>query len=148
MKSGKPPAAPHGIFFHFDAAIADFPDQRHFKTLIKAILRQEGRTLRSLHFHFVDDAALLSINRAHLGHDNYTDVITFPYNTKPIEADIYVSIDRVLDNARSLGVVFDEELFRVMTHGVLHLCGWDDKTPESAALMRRREDACLKLIHL
>ena len=91
---------------------------------------------------FCDDDYLLEINKQYLDHDTLTDIITFPYHalTDPIESDIYISIDRIQENAATFNIPFLTELKRVMIHGVLHLCGYGDKTEQEKRLMRTKED--------
>ncbi len=103
-------------------------------------------TASTLNFIFCPDDYLLEINRKYLKHDYYTDIITFPYrqHPEPLEADIYISIDRVKENATNLGVSFQDELLRVIIHGVLHLLGYKDKSPEDLARMREMEEQCLQ----
>ncbi len=103
-------------------------------------------TASTLNFIFCPDNYLLEINRKYLKHDYYTDIITFPYQQHPeaLEADIYISIDRVKENATNLGVSFQDELLRVIIHGVLHLLGYKDKSPEDLARMRDMEEQCLQ----
>lgn len=102
--------------------------------------------IEGLNYIFCSDAYLLDINRTYLDHDYYTDIITFPYKQgKTIQSDIYISIDRVKDNAQEEGVAFNTELLRVMAHGLLHLIGYDDKSEEKAIDMRKQEDHCISL---
>lgn len=108
----------------------------------------ENRQLTSLVYIFCSDAHLLSVNQQFLQHDYYTDVITFDYREEeeqPLEGDIFISIDRVTENATIHSDSFITELLRVMVHGLLHLIGHDDKTSESMQSMRRLED---KYLHL
>ena len=114
---------------------------------IDNIIHQENRVPGDLNFIFCSDAHLLKINRHYLKHDNYTDIITFDHSqaVELIAGDIFISIDRVKENAGQLKVDFTEELHRVIIHGVLHLVGFNDKTPEEKAQMREKEDACLSL---
>jgi rRNA maturation RNase YbeY len=141
-----PVTVEHGIFLHHAEVLPKFPDDELIRRWILRVLRQECCQLQSLHIVFMDDESLLQINREHLNHDYYTDVITFPYQAKPVDAEIYISADRVFDNAQTYGVSSEEELLRVIVHGVLHSCGWTDDTEEARALMRLREDACLTLL--
>ncbi|HQW03710.1 MAG TPA: rRNA maturation RNase YbeY, partial [Saprospiraceae bacterium] len=90
------------------------------------------------------DEFLLEINRNHLDHDYYTDIITFPLNDNPLIAEIYISIDRVQENATGLNIPFEDELHRVMIHGVLHLCGYDDHEEEDIRVIRKKEEFYLK----
>ena len=97
-----------------------------------------------LNFIFCSDEHLRGINVEYLAHDYYTDVITFPYTDQAVHGDVFISIDRVRDNATSLGVEFTNELYRVMAHGTLHLAGYEDKTDEKKAEMRAKEDFYLR----
>ncbi|MGB3547017.1 MAG: rRNA maturation RNase YbeY [Saprospiraceae bacterium] len=103
-----------------------------------------GCRLHRLEYTFCTDDELLVINREYLDHDTLTDIITFDYCEPPlVEGEIFISLDRVRDNAAELGETPARELARVVIHGVLHLCGQGDKTPAEAAEMRRREEAAL-----
>ncbi len=113
---------------------------------IRNIISRESCRLSFLNFIFCSDAYLLELNEEYLGHDTLTDIITFPYQSSPIiEGDIFISIERVRENAQDFGVSFESELQRVMIHGVLHLCGYKDKTGEEQAMMRQKEDEALAL---
>jgi probable rRNA maturation factor len=116
------------------------------KLFIHKIFMQEQCKLQSLTYIFCSDEYLLQINKASLQHDYYTDIITFDLSDSPhqITGDIYISTDRVRDNAATLAVSIKEELHRVIFHGALHLCGYKDKTPKHAKEMRAAEDRCLK----
>lgn len=102
-------------------------------------IESEGHTLERIDYIFCSDEFLLKVNRAHLDHDEYTDIITFPLEEDPIVGEIYISIDRVRENADSFGVSFEEELHRVMIHGVLHLCGYDDHEDDDIEEIREKE---------
>jgi rRNA maturation RNase YbeY len=112
------------------------------------VTRSEGFTIESINYIFCSDEYMLQINRQYLQHDYYTDIITFD-NSEPdsdlIEADIFVSLERVKDNANKLNSEFSLELKRVLVHGVLHLCGYGDKEDQEAKLMRDKEDHYLSL---
>jgi probable rRNA maturation factor len=116
------------------------------KLFISKIFKQEQHKLQSLTYIFCSDEYLLQINKASLQHDYYTDIITFDLSDSPhqIRGEIYISTDRVRDNAATLGVSIKEELHRVIFHGALHLCGYKDKTPKHAKEMRAAEDKCLQ----
>jgi len=116
------------------------------KIFITGIFKKEKKKLEDLTYIFCSDEYLLEINKCHLKHNYYTDIITFDLSeiTGPITGEIYISIDRVRDNAKTLGVTIKEELHRVIFHGALHLCGYKDKTPIDAKQMRVAEDRCLK----
>ena len=119
-------------------------NQNLLSSWIEKTIESEGATLGAVSYIFCSDDYLHQMNVEYLNHDTLTDVITFPYNDNPIEGDIFISIDRVKDNAQDLAVAFDDELHRVMIHGVLHLCGYSDKTDEQKAEMRQKEDEYLK----
>ena len=114
---------------------------------IRSVIEREGHELHEVCFIFCSDEYLYNLNQEYLNHDTYTDIITFPYTELPlIEGDIFISVDRVKENARKFGVPFEQELFRVMIHGILHLCGYRDKSPEEKVLMRKKEDEALQLL--
>lgn len=94
---------------------------------------------------FCSDEYLLEMNKKYLDHHYFTDIITFPYSADPLTADLFISVDRIEDNAKDNGVTFEEELHRVMIHGILHLCGFEDDSEESAKEMRAAEDRYLLL---
>ena len=114
---------------------------------IADIVSSEECSLSDLNYIFCSDQYLHKINLEYLTHDTYTDIITFNQSEEDdvIEADIFISIDRVRDNSQSLDLLFDQELHRVLIHGVLHLMGFDDKTSEEKEAMRKKEDTCLSL---
>ena len=112
--------------------------------VIEAI-ESEGYDLDRIDFIFCSDDFLLDINRTHLNHDEYTDIITFPLEENPISGEIYISIDRVRENADSFHTSFDDELQRVIIHGVLHLCGYDDHDDEEAEEIRKKENMYLQI---
>jgi len=111
------------------------------------VVGREGMEINVINFVFCSDEYLLAINRQFLSHDYLTDVISFPYNKNPIEGDIIISIDRVKDNAAEFGVSFPEELHRVMIHGVLHFCGYKDKTKKEQKEMRIKENEALAFFY-
>ncbi|MBX5439352.1 MAG: rRNA maturation RNase YbeY [Thermoflavifilum sp.] len=109
------------------------------------LFQQEQQRFSRLLYVFCSDAYLLALNQQYLQHDTYTDILTFDLTTPPqlLEGEIYISILRVKENARKFGVPFPEELARVMFHGALHLCGYDDQDEKSRQLMRAKEEAYL-----
>lgn len=135
-----------GLVFHQEVPVPELADEDQINNWVSNILYQESRGLRGLYVVFVNDKTLLKINQTHLQHDTLTDIITFPYHADPIEAEIYISIERVRANAKIFGVTVLQELLRVIAHGVLHLCGWKDKTEGETKMIRKREDACLAMI--
>ncbi len=134
------------IRFHF---LAEVPlrDRSRLKSFLPSIFKKEKKRLAELQYIFCSDDYLLSINKQYLDHDYYTDIITFDLSEpgQPINAEIYISVDRVRDNARSFGTSFKKELHRVIFHGTLHLCGYRDKTERQERLMRKMEDQNLAL---
>ncbi|MFY0600951.1 MAG: rRNA maturation RNase YbeY [Cyclobacteriaceae bacterium] len=114
---------------------------------INSVVEQEGKDIDSITYIFCSDEYLLSINKDHLNHDYYTDIITFDnsFSANDIIADIFISIDRVKENAADFNVSFSQELQRVMIHGVLHLLGYKDKTDDDQKLMRQKEDTYISL---
>jgi rRNA maturation RNase YbeY len=133
-----------GIFFTTHEVDFEIPEHEHLHTWIRQTVEAEGGELNRIDFVFCSDPFLLEMNRVHLGHDTYTDIITFPLNTNPLMAEIYISVDRVNENATQLHIPFDEELRRVMIHGVLHLLGYDDHAEEDIRIIREKEASYLK----
>jgi len=122
-------------------------NKRVVKNWLKELIKKENCSLETINFIFTSDEDLLKINNEYLKHDTYTDIITFDYSEeKNLEGDIYISVDRVLENAGTLKVAFESELSRVLAHGVLHLAGYKDKTGAEKSLMRNKEDQYLKLL--
>ena len=124
-------------------------DEARYASWIENVITSEGRTLEEISYIFCDDEYLLKINIEYLDHDTYTDIITFDYSAgKILQGEIYISTDRVRENSETFNVKFEDELRRVLSHGVLHLCGYKDKTEEEAALMRSKEEEKMKLFHV
>ena len=117
---------------------------------IPALVSLESRELGDITLIFCTDEELLAINKEHLDHDYYTDIITFNYNNDSIiSGDLFISVDRIKDNATQLGVSMEEELHRVCYHGALHLVGYNDKTDQEIEVMRAKENFYLnKLFHV
>ncbi|MCE2613599.1 rRNA maturation RNase YbeY [Flavobacteriaceae bacterium D16] len=125
-------------------------DQEHrVKTWLEKVVNQEGSIIDQLVYVFCKDEKLLELNKKFLNHDTYTDILTFPYGTSAgIHADICISIPRVKENAKKYGVDEQEELRRVMVHGVLHLLGYNDHSKEDKQAMRQLEEDKLKMFHV
>jgi rRNA maturation RNase YbeY len=120
-------------------------DENLVKEWIMKIITEEGQHLVSLTFVFCSDAYLHNINLEYLKHDTLTDIITFPYQELPkIEGDIFISLDRIKENANQFNTNFENELRRVIIHGVYHLCGYGDKTEGEATTMRSKENHALE----
>ncbi len=125
----------------------DYPSPAKLKQWINHVVESEGGKTKALNFILCGDDHLDSMNKKYLDHDTLTDVITFPYSedTKKLEGDIYMSLDRIRENATELNLALEDELKRVMIHGVLHLLGYGDKTPEDKSRMTEAEDRYLKI---
>lgn len=135
-------------FFQENVEI-DFKHRREIAIWIeKCVFEETGYNPSAISTIFCNDAYLLEINQKYLDHDTFTDIITFQYTDKPISGDLFISIERVKENADNLGLPFDNELHRVIIHGVLHLCGYQDKTEDQAQLMRQKEDFYLSILRI
>jgi probable rRNA maturation factor len=120
---------------------------RKVTSWIKHVVEKERATIQEINFIFCSDSYLLTLNQDFLKHNTLTDIITFSNaeSDSSIAGEIYISIERVRENAEKYQVQFEDELDRVMIHGVLHLLGYKDKKPSEKALMRKKEEACLSL---
>lgn len=124
-------------------------DTDAYSSWIKKVIISEDRKLGEISYIFCDDDYLLKLNKQYLDHDTLTDIISFDYCVgKIVQGEIYISTERVKENSEDFNVSFTEELRRVIIHGVLHLCGYKDKSIEEENLMRRKEDEKLKLFHV
>jgi rRNA maturation RNase YbeY len=133
------------ISFNFIETKDVVSQKNKVKSWIKSVAEKRGFKVGEISYIFCSDDYLLDINKTYLKHDFYTDIITFDYtDAKKISGDLYISIDRVRDNAQELNLGFEQELHRVIIHGVLHLLGLKDKTEEEAKEMRKAEEECLK----
>ncbi|HYF67090.1 MAG TPA: rRNA maturation RNase YbeY [Ohtaekwangia sp.] len=135
------------IHFFSEGIKFKLPQSRKTSTWIKGVISNENKILSRLNYVFCSDEYLRSINIQYLNHTTYTDVVTFDHSEIDdfIEGDIFISIDRVYENALKFNRPFQEELHRVIIHGVLHLIGYSDKGERNKALMRKKEEACLSL---
>lgn len=136
------------IQFHSKRVKFKLKNQSKAQAWLLEIAAKYKKEIVELNYIFCSDNHLLKINQNFLNHDYYTDIITFDNNPAPskkIMGDIFISIHRVKDNAKQYGVSFEEELNRVIAHGLLHLCGLKDKTPTDEKKMRRAEEEALKL---
>jgi len=141
------------IQYHTEDIQFDLPEQEAITRWLFSVISEEGAKPGEINYIFCSDEALLVYNQTWLNHDTYTDVITFDYcygkgPNRVISGDIFISIDRVNENARELGTGFLHELHRIMVHGLLHLCGYKDKTKAAKSRMTQREDYCLTLLLL
>lgn len=138
----------NNIYFLGRSRFLDKQKRNKIRRLLQTTSKKKGKSISLLNFVLVNDEALLEINMAHLQHDTYTDIITFDLRENPIdpiEGEIYISIERVAENAITAGVDFENEFIRVVSHGLLHLLGYKDKTDAQAKEMRQEEGACLSL---
>lgn len=133
------------INFYFINCKYNIRDRKGIKEAIAHLIRKERRELTSLNCIFCSDAYLLEMNKKYLKHNYFTDVLTFDMSNQKekIEGEIYISIDRVLDNARNMNVSQREELCRIVFHGTLHLCGYSDKKRADKKLIRKKENEYL-----
>lgn len=120
--------------------------KRDTSAWIKAVAASYGRKVGEIGYLFVDDEKILEVNREYLGHDYYTDVITFDYDEDDtVSGDIVISLDTVRSNAQLFGKSYEDELYRVIIHGILHLCGINDKGPGEREIMEAAENKALAM---
>ncbi len=124
----------------------ELPEEAALLAWFEQLAQQEGKELRALNYIFCSDDYLLQVNIEYLQHDYYTDIITFQTTEGVLHGDMYISVDRVRDNASQLGTTYKHELLRVMVHGALHLAGYGDKTDAEERAMRAKEDVYLGLV--
>jgi len=137
------------ITFHTEDIFFDLDNQTEVLKWINKTISNEGKSTGEISYIFCSDNYLHKINLEHLNHDTLTDIITFNYcEDELINSDIFISIDRVKENAKEFKTTFNNELFRVMIHGVLHLLGYDDKTDSDKKTMRLKEDFYLSLLSI
>ena len=130
--------------------------RRDISAWIKAVAATDGKRVGDIGYIFCNDEKILEVNRQYLQHDYYTDIITFDYSDDAlltgrkdtISGDLFISLDTVRTNAEQQGTTYDEELHRVIIHGILHLCGINDKGPGEREIMEREENKALKLIKM
>lgn len=133
------------IQFFYQKPLNSLRNRGKLKQFLSKTAKSFKKEIGELNIVFCSDAYLLDINKKHLSHDYYTDIITFDLSDKrgPLQSEIYISIDRVKDNAKTLNTSFNRELHRVMFHGLLHLMGYKDKSPSDQKKMRTAEDKLL-----
>jgi probable rRNA maturation factor len=133
---------PEHIQFFFEDVHFPFLYPEQVSKWISSTIEEENRQLRSIDYIFCKDSYLLDVNIKYLNHSTLTDIITFEYHEqgRPVEGEIYISIDRIAENAVKFKTTFDQELHRVMIHGALHLTGYKDKSPADKLLMTSKED--------
>lgn len=135
-----------GISFVKNSIKTKLANKAELKKWLSAVIKKEGFRTGKIYFSFIGDEELLAINKQFLNHDTYTDIITFDYNEEDIiHGEIFISIDRVIENAIKNEVSFENELHRVMVHGILHLCGYTDKGKKHKLEMTSKENEMLQL---
>jgi rRNA maturation RNase YbeY len=134
------------ITFHSELESYSFTNEKEITLWLYTILEKEHKEISQVNYVFVSDEALLELNKEYLDHHDFTDILSFQLEENPIEGDIFISIDRVKENAVTYGVSTENELLRVIAHGMLHFIGYKDKTEEEADLMRLKEEECLTLV--
>ena len=136
------------ISFNYETNFA-LENESNYEDWITRIIYSEGFEVGEINYIFCDDEYLHSINMEYLNHDTLTDIISFDYSVgNLLQGDIFISLERVADNAKDFNVAFDEELKRVLSHGVLHYCGYKDKSPKDETLMREKEEEKMKMFHV
>ncbi|MBP6429063.1 MAG: rRNA maturation RNase YbeY [Bacteroidales bacterium] len=137
------------VSFNFVETKDILSQKNKIKAWIKSVVEKKGMKVGDISYIFCKDEYLLNINKTYLNHDYFTDIISFDYSDKDkVAGDLFISIDRVLDNSKSLNQEFEQELYRVIIHGVLHLLGLKDKTEKEEKEMRKAEEECLKSLML
>lgn len=136
----------NSISFHNESVNNKTPSKRLLKAWIKEFVSNHGKIVGELAFIFCTDEKILEVNQNFLQHDYYTDIITFDYcEGKIVSGDIFISVERVAENATSRDIEYNVELLRVLAHGVLHLIGFQDKSPKKKKEMTENEDLCISL---
>ena len=136
------------ISFNYETAF-ELDNETRFSEWISKIIISENKSEGEINYIFCDDEYLHKINMEYLQHDTLTDIISFDYSVgNELNGDIFVSVERVADNAKDYEVPFDEEIKRVLAHGILHYCGYKDKTEQDIALMRIKENEKINLFHV
>src|SRR5690606_24146309 len=127
----------------------ELSDEEHYSNWISQIITSEDKKEGEISYIFCDDEYLNKINTEFLNHDDYTDIISFDYSVgNELHGDIFISVERVRENAQEFAVPFDEELNRVMAHGILHYSGYKDKSDVDAQIMRTKEEEKMKMFHV
>jgi len=127
----------------------ELQNEDQLATWISAVILSENKKEGDINYIFCDDDYLINLNEQYLDHDTLTDIISFDYSVgNELHGDIFISVERVRENAQDFSVTFEEELKRVLVHGVLHYCGYKDKSEEDEQLMRSKEDEKIKMFHV
>ncbi len=136
------------ISFNYETDF-ELQDEAKYQEWLSSVIASEGKKEGEVNYIFCDDEYLLQINIQYLDHDTLTDIISFDYTMgNEISGDIFISVERVRENAADYGVFFEEELRRVMAHGILHYCGYKDKSEEDEQMMRNKEEEKIAMFHV
>ena len=136
------------ISFNYETEF-ELHNEADFSRWLSEVILSENKKEGGINYIFCDDDYLLEINQQYLDHDTLTDIISFDYSVgNEINGDIFVSVERVKENASDYKVIFDEEIQRVLVHGILHYCGYKDKTEADELAMRAKEDEKMKMFHV
>jgi len=136
------------IEYHYELDFELSSEESHSNWL-ERVAASEGRQMGQVNYIFCNDRYLGELNHKYLKHNTLTDILTFDYSMgSEIIGDIFISVERVKENAKDIGVTFDEELLRVMSHGVLHILGYQDRTEKDKTEMRKKEDEKIKMFHV
>jgi len=136
------------ISFNYETEF-ELHNEADFSRWLSEVILSENKKEGEINYIFCDDDYLLEINQQYLEHDTLTDIISFDYSVgNEINGDIFVSVERVKENASDYKVIFDEEIQRVLVHGILHYCGYKDKTEADELAMRAKEDEKMKMFHV
>lgn len=124
-------------------------DEQLFSDWLSKVISSENKREGEINYIFCDDSYLIEINKQYLAHDSLTDIISFDYSIgNELHGDVFISVERVIENAQDFKVTFEEELRRVIVHGILHYCGYKDKNEEDEKLMRQKEEEKIKMFHV
>lgn len=134
------------IFFHTEDVDFILENQDDISKRLIDFIYENGNSCSTINYVFCSDNYLLELNKQYLEHDYFTDILSFQLGNEPIQGDIFISIDRVEDNAKTLGIAFEIEMLRVISHGVLHFLGFKDKTELETLEMREQENKLIKLL--
>ncbi len=136
------------ISFNYETEF-ELSNEDQLSNWLSQVILSENKKEGDINYIFCDDEYLLNLNEQYLDHDTLTDIISFDYTVgNELHGDIFISIERVRENAQDFNVTFDEELKRVLAHGILHYCGFKDKSEEDEQLMRQKEDEKIKMFHV
>ena len=136
------------ISFNYETEF-ELPNEDQLSNWLSQVILSENKKEGDINDIFCNDEYLLNLNEQYLDHDTLTDIISFDYTVgNELHGDIFISIERVRENAQDFNVTFDEELKRVLAHGILHYCGFKDKSEEDEQLMRQKEDEKIKMFHV